>query len=101
MSSSRNGSLEVPSLQFPDSSLKNQSIISLDGFRSPSPLPTSPGAGGIPGDQDMLYELAESIQIDGTKVPLYEMYSYIASYYNSCVIWDHAYYIAIRSYMYI
>ena len=67
MDASGKGSLEVPSLQFPDSSLRNQSIISLDGFRSPSPLPASPG-GGIPGDQDLLYELAESIQIDGTKV---------------------------------
>ena len=73
MNSPRKGSLEVPSLQFPDSSLRNQSIISLDGFRSPSPLPSSPGAGsgtGIPGDQDILYELAETVQIDGAKVYL-------------------------------
>ena len=69
MNSPSKGSLEVPSLQFPDSSLKNQSIISLDGFRSPSPLPSSPGAGsGLPGDQDILYELADSVQIDGAKV---------------------------------
>ena len=62
----RKGSLEVPTLQFPDQTLSNQSILSLDGFRSPSPLPGSPA--GIPGDQDALYELAELIQIDGTKV---------------------------------
>ena len=65
MTSARKESLDVPSLQFADSSSRNQSIISLDGFRSQSPLPSSPG---ISGEQDVLYELAESIQIDGTKV---------------------------------
>ena len=68
MTSSRNGNLDVPTLQFSDQSMvRNESIISLDGFRSSSPLPTSPG-GSIAGDQDMLYELAESIHIDGSKV---------------------------------
>ena len=63
------GSLDVPTLQFPDQSVRNQSIISLEGFRSPSPLPGSSPA-GIPGDQDALYELAELAQIDGTKVAI-------------------------------
>ena len=65
----RKGSLEVPALQLPgDSASRNHSIISLDGFRSPSPLPSSPG---ISGDQEVLYELAELVQIDGTKVSIY------------------------------
>jgi len=54
-------SLEVPSS---DQSLRNQSIISLDGFRAPSPLPFH----GFLAEQEMLYELAETVQIDGTKV---------------------------------
>ena len=63
----RKGSLDVPTLQFPADS-RNHSIISLDGFRSPSPLPSSPG---ISGDTEVLYELAESVQIDGTKVSIH------------------------------
>ena len=66
--SPRKESLEVPTLrQTPNQSSRAQSVISLDGFRPPSPLPASPG-GGITGDQDMVYDLAESIQIDGAKV---------------------------------
>ena len=65
MSRGTSESLEVPSL--PDQSLRNQSIISLDGFRPPSPLPFH----GFMAEQEMLYELAETIQIDGTKVAIF------------------------------
>ena len=67
-SAQKRQSLDIASLSFCDSSLKNQSVISLDGFKSPSPLPARQG---FPGEQDILFELAESIQIEGTKVRIY------------------------------
>ena len=54
----------LESLEVPDQSLRNQSIISLDGFRPPSPLPFH----AFLAEQEMLYELAETVQIEGTKV---------------------------------
>jgi len=56
-------SLEVPTL-VSDQTLRNQSIISLDGFRPSSPLSFH----GFLAEKEMLYELAEAVQIDGTKV---------------------------------
>lgn len=71
MISTRKESLEISSFSFPDSSLKNlqrqsESIASLDGSSSPF----SPG---LPGEQDIPYELADLVQIEGTKVASYIM----------------------------
>jgi len=66
MNSARKESLDVPSLA--DSSLKNQSIISLDGFRPGPPSPLPGASQRLSLEQDILYELAESIQIEGAKV---------------------------------
>jgi len=66
MTSARNGSLDVPS--FADSSLRNQSIISLDGFRPGPPSPLPGASQSLSLEQDILYEFAESIQIEGAKV---------------------------------
>ena len=63
MRSSRKESTEVAA--FPDSSLRKPSILSLEGFKSPSPLPSSQGL--LSGKQQ---ELAKSIQTDGTKVEM-------------------------------
>ena len=62
-SPSRKGSLDVAS--FPNPGLRKPSIISLDGFKSPSPLPAM--YGGI----ENVYQLAKSIQTNGSEVISY------------------------------
>lgn len=57
-------SLEVGS--FPDLRSRNQSITSLEGFRSPSPLPASQGL--LSGNQNIAQKLAKTVQTDGIKV---------------------------------
>ena len=76
MRSSRKENLEAA--PFPDLSLRKSSIRSLDGFRSPSPLPSSQGL--LSGKQNVLYELAKSIQTDGTKVKWKSYCSVVTNY---------------------
>lgn len=55
-----------------------QSIVNLDEFKLPSPLPASQGL--LSGKQNVKDELAKLIQTDGTKVAIY---SYVATNYST------------------